>query len=90
MGLNYREISQNLTVSLSTVARMVDRFERTGEVTRSVKPATEHILHEHDVFVLMQIVLERPSVYLHEPYVTIGLTDFVQQMVFSYVELELH
>ena len=33
-----------------------DRFERTGEVTRSVKPATEHILHEHDVFVLMQIV----------------------------------
>ena len=54
-----------------------DRFERTGEVTRSVKPATEHILHEHDVFVLMQIVLERPSVYLHELYVTIGLTDFV-------------
>ena len=23
-------------------------------------------LHEHDVFVLMQIVLERPSVHLHE------------------------
>ena len=65
MGLNYREISQNLTVSVSTFARMVDRFERTGEVTRSVKPATERILHEH-VFVLMQIVLERPSVYLHE------------------------
>ena len=66
MGLKYREISQNLTVSVSTVARIVDRFERTGEVTRSVKPATERILHEHDVFVLMQIVLERPSVYLHE------------------------
>ena len=44
----------------------MDRFERTGEVTRSVKPATECIAHEHDVFVLMQIVLERPSVYLHE------------------------
>ena len=61
---------------------MVDRFEHTGEVTRSVKPATERILHEHDAFILMQIVLERP-IYLHEPYVTIGLTDFVQQMVFS-------
>ena len=61
MGLKYREISQNLTVSVSTVARVVDRFERTGEVTRRVKPATERILHEHDVFVLMQIVLERPS-----------------------------
>ena len=32
MGLNYREISQNLTVSVSTVARIVNRFERTGEV----------------------------------------------------------
>ena len=39
---------------------------QVGEVTRSIKPATERILHEHDVFVLMQIVLERPSVYLHE------------------------
>ena len=65
IGLNYREISQNLTVSVSTVSRIVDRFECTGEVTRSVKPATECILHEH-AFVLMQIVLERPSVYLHE------------------------
>ena len=66
MGLNYREISQNLMVSVSTVARIVDRLEHTGEVTRSVKPATERLLHEHNVFVLMQIVLERPSVYLHE------------------------
>ena len=55
-----------MTVSVSTVARIVDRFERTGEVTRSIKPATERLLHEHDVFVLMQIVLERPTVYLHE------------------------
>ena len=66
LGLNDREISQNLMVSVSTVARIVDRFECTGEVTRSVKPATEHLLHEHNVFVLMQIVLERPTVYLHK------------------------
>ena len=66
MGLNYREISQNLMVSVSTVARIVDRFEHTREVTQSVKPATERILHEHDVFILMQTVLERASVYLHE------------------------
>lgn len=65
MGLNYREISQYLTVSVSTVA-CKNGVECTGEVTRSVKPATEPILHGHDVFVLMQIVLERPSVYLHE------------------------
>ena len=72
MGLNYREISQNLTVSVSTVARIVDRFERTGEVTRSLKP--EHILHEHYVFILMQIVLERPSIYLHELQVAFAQT----------------
>ena len=51
MGLNYRKISQNLTVLVSTVARIVDRFEHTGEVAQSVKPATERLLHEHNVFV---------------------------------------
>ena len=66
MGLNYREISQNLTVSVFTVAKIVDRIECTREVTQSVKPATERLFHEHNVFVLMQIVLERPTVYLHE------------------------
>ena len=55
-----------MTVSVSTVARIVDRFEHTGEVTQSIKPATECLLHEHDVFVLMQIVLERPTVYLYK------------------------
>ena len=44
----------------------MDRFERTGEVTRSVKLPTERILHEHDLFVLMQMVMAKPSVYLHE------------------------
>ena len=61
IGLNYRENSHNLTVSVSTVARIVDRLEHTGEVTQNVKPATECLLHEHNVFVLMQIVLERLS-----------------------------
>ena len=46
MGLNYREISQILTVSVSTVAMIVDRFERTGEVTQSVNPATKCLPHE--------------------------------------------
>ena len=66
MGLNYKEISQNLMFSVSTVVRIVDRIERTREVTQSVKPGTERLLHEHNVFVLMQIVLERPTIYLHE------------------------
>ena len=63
--LNHKEISHNSTVSVSIVARIVDRIKHTGEVMRSVKPA-ECLLYEHDVFVLMQIVLERPTIYLHE------------------------
>ena len=55
-----------LTISFSTTVRIVDRFEHTGGVTWSVNPATEHLLHEHNVFVLMQIVLKGPTVYLHE------------------------
>ena len=35
-------------------------------MTQNVKPASERLLHEHNVFVLMQIVLERPTIYLHE------------------------
>ena len=66
MKLNYREISKNLSVSVSTVSRIVDRFEHTGEVSPSVKHSTERILHEHDVFTLMQMVLKKPSIYLHE------------------------
>ena len=66
MELNYREISKNLSVSVSTVSRIVDRFEHTGEVSPSVKHSTERILHEHDVFTLMQMVLKKPSIYLHE------------------------
>ena len=66
LGLNDREISQNLMVSVSTVARIVDRIECTREVTQSVKAATERLLHEHNVFILMQIVLERPTIYLHK------------------------
>ena len=57
--------SQNLMVSFSITLRIVDRFEHTRGVIRSVNPATEHLLHEHNVFVLMQIV-KRPNVYLHE------------------------
>jgi len=40
MELNYREISKNLSVSVSTEFRIVDRFEHTGEVSPSVTYAT--------------------------------------------------
>ena len=51
--LNHKEISQNSTVSVSIVVRIVDRIEYTGEVMLSVKPAIKCLLYEHDVFVLM-------------------------------------
>ena len=59
-NLSYRTISENLTVAVSTVSRIIDRFDRTGDVRPSI------MLHSHEEFVLLQMVMEKPSVYLRE------------------------
>ena len=65
-NMSYQQISENLTVSVSTVSRMIDRFDRTGEVQPSIWAPTERLLHPHEELVLLQAVLEKPSTYLRE------------------------
>ena len=65
-NMSYQQISENLTVSVSTVSRMIDRFDRTGEVQPSIRAPTERLLHPHEELVLLQAVLEKPSTYLRE------------------------
>ena len=62
-----KEISKNLSVSSSTVWRILDRFQRTGNVD-TTKRVNNHVklLHEHDVFLLVQLICENPSIYLRE------------------------
>ena len=53
-------------VAEATVWRIVDRFQRTGDVCASLATLREHRLSEHDEFVLIELVCENPSIYLHE------------------------
>ena len=61
------EISKSLCVSPATVWRILDRFERTGSVDPTKRANNQvKLLHEHDVFLLVQLVCENPSIYLKE------------------------
>ena len=45
----------------------MDRFERTSDVSPiECKLPTERILHEHDAFTFIQMISEKPSIYLNE------------------------
>ena len=55
-----------LCVSISTVWRILDRFERTGDVSASQATSRMHRLHEHDELILIELICEKPSTYLHE------------------------
>ena len=65
-GFDDKDISQNLHISRSTVMRILDRFERTGCVSPNKATPRAHSLHEHDEFLLIQLVSENPSTYLRE------------------------
>lgn len=62
-----KEISNNLSVSLSTVWRILDRYQRTSSVDATIRANNQvKLLHEHDVFLLVQLVCANPSIYLRE------------------------
>ena len=53
-------------VAEATVRKIVDRFQRTGDVSANLATPREHRLHEHDEFVLIELVCENPSIHLYE------------------------
>lgn len=75
-----KTVSQNLCVDVSTVRRTVHLFSATGSVDK--RPYPEHQgrqrrkLTETDRFLILELVLERPGIYLnelrHELLVTTG------------------
>ena len=48
-----RDIAHCLFVAPSTVSCTVDCFDRTGSVARSSATSLDHILHEHNEFLLV-------------------------------------
>ena len=65
LGLSYQQIASNLNVHTSTVWRTVKRFEEEGSIDER-KNEGPRKLTESEEFANMEIVLEKPSVYLQE------------------------
>ena len=68
LGLTYSQISDDLNVDLSTVWRTVKLFEETGTVEsiQGFHQNTTKKLSTQDEIMIIEAVLEKPSVYLHE------------------------
>ena len=70
MGLNFSvsKIAANLCVDESTVHRIINKFQETGEVQKKIYPldkAYRKLTEPAQLFIL-QLVVERPVVYLRE------------------------
>lgn len=63
-----REIAKNLNVDQSTVSRTVKLFNEQGDVTKKSYPANEGTrkLTQIDQLVILELVIDRPGIYLHE------------------------
>ena len=65
-GLTLREIASNLNVDHSTVCRVLKIFEETGNVEPGKSSGRPKTLNVYDEFIIIENVLENPSIYLHE------------------------
>ena len=70
LDLPYRDISKNLNVDPSTVCRIIQRFDETGSVSKATFPRGHEHPHQKlrptDEFLILQLVLDKPGVYLDE------------------------
>jgi len=64
-GLTYEQIAVNLNLDPSTVWRTVRKFEEDGTV-EARKHEGEKTLTVYDELLIVQSVLDNPSIYLHE------------------------
>ena len=65
---SYREIAQNLDISLGTVHNVWETFVATGDVSAKKPPAREsqRVLDEYHELLVVGLLLEQPDVYLRE------------------------
>ncbi len=70
LELPFKTISQNLSVDISTVRRTLNLFITTGSVDKRPYPEQQSRqrkkLTDDDHFLLLELVLERPGIYLNE------------------------
>lgn len=77
MGLSYREIGKNLNVDPSTIYRTVRLFEETGTVLsiQGYHEDTTKKLSTQDELTIIEAILDRPSMYLHELQHAVNLSS---------------
>ena len=71
MALEYsvQQVSNNLGISPATVRRIGQRFDSTGSVDKQSCPdrgLALKALTTYDEFIIMELVLQRPGIYLRE------------------------
>ncbi len=69
MGLPITTIAKNLNnlnIDRSTVSRIVTRFETTGDVEPIKKKGAQSKISVYDEFCIIDSIVEKPSMYLHE------------------------
>ena len=68
LGKSYQEVAENLNVDKSTVSRIVALYESSSDVTPKRYPPNSgtSILTEVDKFIILELVIDRPGIYLRE------------------------
>ena len=68
MGLKFRTIARNLSVSSGTVHNHFKRFEEIGVVTAASKASREHLraLNGEQELLLVGLIYDNPALYLSE------------------------
>ena len=68
LGTKCKDVAANLGVDTATVYRIVERFRKTGSVSKTSHPS-RRVFRKLTVgaeMFIMHIVLRRPGIYLHE------------------------
>ena len=68
LGIKCKDVAANLSVDTATVYRIVERFRKTGSVSKTSHPS-RRVFRKLTVgaeMFIMHIVLRRPGIYLHE------------------------
>ena len=70
LSLSFEKIAANLNIDKSTACRVIALFDATGNVKKAKHPSgqSHHLqkMTEIDQFLIIEVVVSRPGIYLHE------------------------
>ena len=66
LGCSVADVSTSLNISRCSVKRITKRFNRTGDVRKSLHKGGAKTIHPYKEFLLINAVLSNPVLHLHE------------------------